>query len=69
VRDDSAGAELEAASREPGRGGFRSLRLTLAGDLVQPKRVELVESANDRTTIEFGALALNVPVDDALMQP
>jgi hypothetical protein len=41
----------------------------LAGDLVQPRRVELIESANDRTSIEFGVLARNLPVDDALMQP
>jgi hypothetical protein len=69
LRDDPTGAELEAASRESVGGEIRSLRLTLAADLVQPKRVELVESANDHTTIEFGVLARNLPVDDALMEP
>jgi Outer membrane lipoprotein carrier protein LolA len=69
VRDDSTGAEIEAASREPAGGGFRSLRFALSANLAQPKRVELVESANDRTTIEFGFLAVNLPVDDALMRP
>jgi len=69
LRDDASGAELDAASREPVDGELRSLRLTLAADLVQPRRVELIESANDRTSIEFGVLARNLPVDDALMQP
>jgi outer membrane lipoprotein-sorting protein len=69
VRNDATGVEIEAASREPAGSGFRSLRLALAANLAQPTRIELVESANERTTIEFDALVLNLAVDDALMRP
>jgi hypothetical protein len=69
LRDDATGAELDASSRQPVDGAFRSLRLLLAADLVQPRHVEFIESANERTLIEFGVLARNLPVDDALMQP
>jgi hypothetical protein len=69
ARDDTTGAELEASPR-PGTGGtLKALRMTLAPDLVRPLRAVLVEGPRDRTVIEFGALAINEPVDDARMRP
>lgn len=63
VRDDGTGAEIEATPKDPG-AALRSMRFALAPDLVRPTRATLVESAHDRTTIEFGELAVNAPVAD-----
>jgi hypothetical protein len=69
VRDDAGGAEIEAQPH-PGAGGtLRNLRMALTPDLVRPTRALLVEGARDRTVIEFGALAVNEPVDDPRMRP
>jgi hypothetical protein len=69
VRDDATGAELEATPH-PGAGGtLRSLRMALTPDLVRPTRALLVEGPRDKTVIDFGALAVNDPVDDAVMRP
>ena len=40
----------------------------LGPDLVRPTRAVLVETARDRTTIEFGTLALNEAIPDATMR-
>jgi hypothetical protein len=82
VRDDASGAEIEAtplttAPAVPGvdasAGGAsalaRRLRFALAPDLVRPTRALLVEGEHDRTTIEFGDLAVNAPVDESAMRP
>jgi hypothetical protein len=61
VREDGTGAEIEAIPKDPGNA-LRSMRFALAPDLVRPTRAVLVESAHDRTTIEFGELAINAPV-------
>ncbi|HSY23155.1 MAG TPA: outer membrane lipoprotein carrier protein LolA [Polyangiaceae bacterium] len=61
LRDDGAGAEIEAIPKDAGTA-LRSMRFALAPDLVRPTRAVLVESAHDRTTIEFGELAINAPV-------
>ncbi len=63
VRDDATGAEIEATPKDPG-AALRSMRFALAPDLVRPTRAVLVESAHDRTTIEFGNLVVNGPVAD-----
>jgi hypothetical protein len=61
VREDGAGAEIEAVPKDPGVA-LRSMRFALGPDLVRPTRAVLVESAHDRTTIEFGELVVNAPV-------
>jgi hypothetical protein len=69
LRDDAGGAELEATAHPGAAGALRTLRMTLTPDLERPTRALLVEGARDTTTIEFGALALNQPVDEARMRP
>ncbi len=48
---------------------LRSLRLTLAPDLLAPSRLVLEEPGDDRATIVFGPAKLNAPVDPARMKP
>ena len=78
LRDDATGAEIEARARgSVGSSGgpsvspaaARTMRFALASDLVRPTRALLVEGAHDRTTIEFGDLAVNTPIDDSAMRP
>jgi hypothetical protein len=68
VRDDAAGVDLDATPLG-GAPPLRGLRFSLAPDLVRPTRAVLVEGPRDRTVIEFGALVLDAPVDDAKMRP
>jgi hypothetical protein len=67
LRDDATGAEIEASSTSA--AAVRSMRITLAQDLVRPIRALLVEGERDRTSIEFGDLKVNVPVAEAAMHP
>lgn len=68
VRDDATGVEIEATAR-PGAGApLRSIRFALAPDLVRPTRAVLVEGPRDKTVIDFGALAVDAPVDPARMR-
>jgi hypothetical protein len=75
LRDDSSGVELEALplttdASAPGPSALaRRLRFALAPDLVRPTRVLLVEGDRDRTTIDFGELAINAPIDESSMRP
>jgi hypothetical protein len=69
VTDDATGVELEALARSAVPGSVRSMRLSLARDLVRPTHVLLVEGAHDRTTIDFGELTVNGAIDDAWMRP
>ncbi len=69
LRDDASGAELEATARDPSSPSVRQMRFALAPDLVRPTRALLIETRNDRTTIEFGTLAVNEPISDADMKP
>jgi hypothetical protein len=69
LRDDASGAEIEAMPHAGAAGALRNLRMALAPDLIRPTRVLLVEGARDRTVIEFGALAVNEPVDEERMRP
>ena len=69
VRDDPSGAELEATPRPGLTARLQRLSFSLASDLARPTRALLVETPRDHTTIEFGALVTNAPVDDALMRP
>lgn len=69
VKDDATGAELEAAPRANAAAPLRRIEFSLAPDLARPKRAVLIEGPRDRTLIEFGTLAINVPVDDARMRP
>ncbi|HEY3819366.1 MAG TPA: outer membrane lipoprotein carrier protein LolA [Polyangiaceae bacterium] len=69
VRDDATGAELEATPRATAPSPLRSMRFSLARDLVRPARALLVEGPRDRTVIDFGALVLDAPVDPAKMRP
>jgi outer membrane lipoprotein-sorting protein len=48
---------------------LRSLRLTLAPDLLSPSRLVLEEPGDDRATITFGPAKLNAPVDPTRMKP
>jgi Outer membrane lipoprotein carrier protein LolA len=71
-RDDPAGltgVEVEATPRADAGTPLQSVRFTLAPDLMRPVRVVLVEGPRDRTSIEFGPLAVNAPVDDAVVRP
>jgi outer membrane lipoprotein-sorting protein len=68
VRDDGAGAELEATARAPSDGSLRAMTLALAADLVRPRRAVLVEGPRDRTTIEFGDVTVNAPIDERAMR-
>jgi hypothetical protein len=69
LRDDASGAELEATARAPGLASVRQMQFALAADLVRPTRAVLIETARDRTTIEFGLLTVNEPIADADMRP
>lgn len=69
VRDDDAGAEIDAVPRTGVAASLRGLRFALARDLVRPTRAVLVEGPRDRTVIEFGALVVDAPVDPARMRP
>lgn len=69
VRDDASGAELEATPRAGVVARLQRLRFSLTPDLVRPVRALLVEGPRDHTLIDFGALVVNAPVDDALMRP
>ena len=69
VREDATGIELEAAARGDAGMGVRVMRFALAADLVRPTRILLVEGPRDRTSIEFGALAVDAPVDESSMRP
>jgi Outer membrane lipoprotein carrier protein LolA len=69
LRDDASGAELEATPRATAPSPLRSMRFALARDLVRPTRALLVEGPRDRTAIDFGALAIDGPVDPARMRP
>ncbi len=68
TKDDASGAELEATPKAHAAAHLERLRFSLAPDLVRPTRVLLVEGPRDRTTIEFGALVVNGPVDDGAMR-
>jgi outer membrane lipoprotein-sorting protein len=68
VRDDATGAELEATARAPADGEPRAMTLVLAADLVRPRRAVLVEGPRDRTTIEFGDVVVNAPIDERGMR-
>lgn len=48
---------------------LRSLRLTLAPDLLAPSRLVLEEPGDDRATITFGPAKLNAPIDPSRMKP
>ncbi len=67
TRDDPSGAELAAAARRPD-APLKSFTFSLAPDLVRPVRALLVEGPHDRTAIDFGALRVDAPVDDAQMR-
>jgi hypothetical protein len=67
ARDDATGAELAATARTPD-APLKSFQFTLAPDLVRPVRALLVEGPHDRTAIDFGALQVDAPVDDAKMR-
>jgi hypothetical protein len=69
ARDNATGAEIEATPRAGTAGALRSSRLALTPDLARPTRAVLVEGPRDKTVIEFGALVVNAPVDDARMRP
>jgi hypothetical protein len=67
ARDDASGAELAATARTPD-APLKSFQFTLAPDLVRPVRALLIEGPHDRTAIDFGALRVDAPVDDAQMR-
>jgi hypothetical protein len=67
ARDDASGAELAATARTPD-APLKSFQFTLAPDLVRPVRALLIEGPHDRTAIDFGALQVDAPVDDAKMR-
>jgi hypothetical protein len=67
--DPAKGVDLEASAREGAVGPLRSIRLSLAPDLVRPVRALLVEGPHDRTVLDFGVLVVNGPVDEGSMRP
>jgi hypothetical protein len=69
ARDDASGAEVEATPRAGAAGHLQRLRFSLGPDLGRPTQVILVEGPRDRTRIDFGALIVNAPVDNAIMRP
>jgi hypothetical protein len=68
VSDTPDGPDIEAIARVPGAAFVRSMRFSLAPDLVRPQKAVLVEGPHDRTVIEFGKIEVNVPVDEATMR-
>jgi hypothetical protein len=72
LRDEASGAEIEARARSASSGSSgapRTIRFTLAPDLVRPVRALLVEGEHDRTSVEFGEVAVNAPIEDSAMRP
>jgi hypothetical protein len=69
VRDDVSGAELEATARPGVASQLRSIVFSLRADLVRPARTVLIEGPRDRTTIDFGPLLVDAPVDPARVRP
>lgn len=71
-KDDATGVEFEASPRggvPSGLSTLRNLRFALAPDLVRPTHAVLTEGPRDRTVIDFGALTLDGPIDEALLRP
>jgi Outer membrane lipoprotein carrier protein LolA len=69
VRDDASGAEVEGSPHADAAVPLRGIRFVLAPDLVRPVRTVLVEGPKDRTSIEFGAIVVDAPIDPARMRP
>jgi hypothetical protein len=69
LRDDPAGAELEATPRARDATSLRSIRFALGPGLAAPTRTLLVEGPRDQTLIEFGTLTTNITVDESRMRP
>jgi hypothetical protein len=69
VRDDASGAEVEGSPRADAAVPLRGIRFVLAPDLVRPVRTVLVEGPKDRTSIEFGTIVVDGPIDPARMRP
>jgi hypothetical protein len=72
LRDDATGAEIDASSRAadtpPAGATPRAMRLALAPDLVRPTHATLEEGPRDRTTIDFGEIVVNGPVDERALR-
>jgi hypothetical protein len=69
AHQDDGGVEIEATSRSDAPPGLRSVRLVLAADLLRPTRVLLVEGPRDHTSVDFGQLQVNAPVDESSLRP
>jgi hypothetical protein len=69
TREDDAGVDIEATSRSDSPPGLRSVRLVLAADLLRPTRVLLVEGPRDQTSVDFGDLRVNSPIDESSLHP
>ena len=69
VRDEADGAQVEVTPRAPAPAMLERMQIGLTADLALPRTIVLVEGPRDRTTIEFGAMEVNAPIDDALMRP
>ena len=69
LHDGATGVEVEATAKAGATTPLHSLRFALAPDLVRPVRVVLVEGPRDKTVIEFGARAVDAPIDPAHMRP
>jgi hypothetical protein len=69
LRDDATGVELDVTARVAAGETPRAMRLALAPDLVRPTHASIAEGPRDRTTIEFGDIVVNGPVDEAAMRP
>jgi hypothetical protein len=69
LRDDPTGVEIDATPRAATSGDIASMRFALAADLVRPLRAVLTFGPRDATTIEFGELQVNAPIDEVSMHP
>jgi hypothetical protein len=69
VRQDDTGVELDATSRADASAEVRSVVLALAPDLMRPTHVLLIEGPHDQTSIDFGDLRINAPIDGSSVRP
>lgn len=61
--------ELRGTAKDPKASSVRAFTLVLEHDLVKPVRARLVEGKSDTIDLVFSGVAVDVPIDPAMMRP
>ncbi len=65
----SSDVEIRGTAKDPKVSSVRAFRLVLDRNLVRPVRARLVEGKSDTIDLVFASVAVDVPIDPALMRP